>query len=174
MEKVILKPQPFVGASPALMVTCGHGEKSNIITIAWAGIANSVPPMLYVSVRKERHSYALIEETGEFVINTVNKELLPACKMCGMRSGRDIDKFAANYLTKAYNTLSTPYIKESPVSCECKVVKKIELGSHTMFVAEILSVIADGNILDSGRIDLTKSGVLGFYGGEYFDLGGKV
>ena len=173
MSKVILKPQTFAGTNPALMISCGT-EKHNIITIAWSGIINSIKPMLYISVRKERYSYDLIEQSGEFVVNLVTKTLLKACDDCGIHSGKNIDKFEKWNLTKGFNTLKTPYIKESPVNIECKITDKIELGSHIMFIADIVSLIADESVMTDGKIDLKKFDLVCYCGGGYYSLGERL
>jgi flavin reductase (DIM6/NTAB) family NADH-FMN oxidoreductase RutF len=173
MTKAILKPQTFAGTNPALMVSCGT-DKPNIITIAWSGIINSIKPMLYISVRKERYSYGLIEDSGEFVVNIVTKNLLNVCDDCGVKSGKFIDKFEKWNLTKGYNTLKTPYIHESPVSIECVVTSKTDLGSHVMFIADIVSLIADENVLTDGKIDLKKFDLVCYCGGGYYSLGERL
>ena len=173
MSKVILNPQTFAGTNPALMVSCGT-DKPNIITIAWSGIINSIIPMLYISVRKERYSYDLINKSGEFVVNIVTKQLVEVCDDCGVRSGKNIDKFEKWNLTKGYNKLSTPYINECPVSIECKTVSKTDLGSHVMFIADIISIIADDSVLTDGKIDLKKFDLVCYCGGGYYTLGERL
>jgi flavin reductase (DIM6/NTAB) family NADH-FMN oxidoreductase RutF len=173
MSKTILKAQTFAGTNPALMISCGQ-EKPNIITVAWSGIINSVKPMLYISLRKERHSYSLIEQSGEFVVNIVSKQLIEVCDDCGITSGKNIDKFEKWNLTKGYNSLKTPYIKESPVNIECKIINKLELGSHDMFIADIISVIADDSVLTDNKIDLKKFELVCYCGGGYYTLGERL
>ena len=170
MSKTILKSQTFIGTNPVLMVSCGT-DNPNIITIGWSGIINSIKPMLYISVRKERYSFDLIEKNGEFVANIVNKKLLETCDDCGVKSGKNIDKFKKWNLTKGYNTLKTPYIVESPVSIECKIVNKIDLSSHVMFIADIVALIADDKVLTNNKIDLKKFDLVCYSSGNYYSLG---
>lgn len=157
---------------PAVMVSLGEGEKANIITIAWTGIINSDPPMTYISVRPERHSYGLLKESGEFVINLTTEDLAKATDFCGVKSGRDIDKWQATGLTKeGCQIVKCPQIKESPLSLECKVVECKALGSHDMFIAEIVAVNVDENLIDEeGKIWLDKAHPLAYLHGEYFGL----
>ena len=136
MSREYWKPGNMLYPVPAVMVSCGReGEKPNIITVAWAGTVCSDPPMVSISVRKERYSYGIIRETGEFVINLVNRELVRAADYCGVKSGRDEDKFAAMGLTaQPSRYVKAPGIGESPVSLECRVTQRLELGSHDMFL----------------------------------------
>ena len=130
---------------PPVMVSCGTMEKSNIITVAWTGTVNSEPPMTYVSVRPERHSYAMIKERGEFVINLTTERLVRAADLCGVRSGRDVQKFRFCRLTPApASAVSAPLIAESPVNIECRVEQRLALGSHDMFLAKVLAVTSTG------------------------------
>jgi len=162
---------------PAVMVSCGKkNEKPNIITVAWAGNICSSPAMLSISVRHERYSYDIIKESGEFVVNLVNKDLTWATDFCGVRSGRDVDKFKEMNLTPSKsNMVDAPGIEESPVSIECKVVKVLELGSHDMFIANVECVDVDERYLDkNGTLDLKKAGLVAYSHGEYFELGNKI
>ena len=154
MAKIQFKPSTMLGPLPAVMVSCGDMQNSNIITIAWVGIACSQPTRVYISVRPERYSHHLIKASGEYVINLTSEKLLPACDYCGIRSGRDIDKFAEMKLTKEQGTVvSAPMIAESPISLECKVFDVISLGSHDMFLADVVAVHADESIVDeNGKI----------------------
>ena len=148
MSKKMWKPGTFLYPIPAVMVSCGTMEKSNIITVAWTGILNTDPAMVYISVRPSRYSYNLIKEQGEFVINLTTKDLARATDWCGVRSGAQYDKFREMNLHKEKaNFVQCPMIKESPVSVECKVKEIHELGSHHMFVADVLAINADENIL---------------------------
>ena len=176
MPKVMWKPGTFIYPIPAVMVSCGDMEKSNIITVAWTGILNTNPANCYISVRPERYSYNIIKETGEFVINLTNKDLVYATDWCGVKSGRDVDKFKEMKLTKEKsNFLKCPCIKESPVSIECKVKEIKELGSHHMFMAEVLSINADEKYIDeSGAFDITKCDLVAYANGKYFELGKQV
>lgn len=172
MAKISMKPGTMLNPVPAVMVTCADGESSNIITIAWTGIINSDPPMTYVSVRKERYSHRLIKESGEFVINLTTEELAKATDFCGVRSGRNIDKAAETGLSFVpAEIVGCPMISESPVNIECRVTEIKELGSHDMFMAEIVKVHADEKLFDeNGRLCLEKAGLIGYSHGEYFGL----
>ena len=176
MGKVTWKPGTFLYPLPAVMVSCGTMEKSNIITVAWTGIINTNPAMCYISVRPERHSYNIIKETGEFVINLTSKDLTYATDWCGVKSGRDVDKFKEMKLTKEKsNFVNCPSIKESPVSIECKVKEIKELGSHHMFMAEVLSINADEKYIDEkGAFDISKCDLVAYANGKYFELGDQV
>ena len=176
MAKTIWKPGTFIYPIPAVMVSCGDMEKSNIITVAWTGILNTNPAMCYISVRPERYSYNIIKETGEFVINLTTKDLAYATDWCGVKSGKNFDKFKEMKLTKEKsNFVKCPAIKESPVSIECKVKEIKELGSHHMFMAEILSIDADEKYIDEkGAFDISKCNLVAYANGKYFELGKQV
>ena len=171
MGKRSFKGGAMLNPVPAVMVSCGS-RKPNIITIAWTGIVNSNPPMTYISVRKERYSHNIIEKTGEFVINLCSEELAFATDFCGVRSGRDTDKFKEMKLTpERAEIVRCPMIKESPVNIECRVREIIELGSHDMFIADILKVHVDEQyIARSGRIRLDQASLVAYNHGEYFGL----
>lgn len=162
---------------PVVMLSCGReGEKPNIITVAWAGTTGSTPATLSVSIRPERYSHDIIKETGEFVVNLVTKDLVWATDYCGVKSGRDTDKFRECKLTpvKAQN-LSCPVIEESPVNIECRVRQIIELGSHDMFLADVVSVDVDEKYMDEkGKFELNSTGLVAYSHGEYFLLGKKL
>jgi len=176
MSKTVWKPGTFVYPIPAVMVSCGDMEKSNIITVAWTGIINTNPAMVYISVRPERYSYNLIKGTGEFVINLTNKDLTYATDWCGVKSGANVDKFKEMKLTKEKsNFVNAPSIKESPVSIECRVKEIKELGSHHMFMAEVLSINADEKYIDeNGAFDISKCDLIAYANGKYFELGEQV
>ena len=176
MSKVTWKPGTFLYPLPAVMVSCGDMENSNIITVAWTGIINTDPAMVYISVRPTRHSYNIIKETGEFVINLTTKELAYATDWCGVKSGAQVDKFKEMNLTKEPSTfLKCPMIKESPVSVECKVKEIRELGSHHMFVAEVLAINADEKYIDEkGAFDISKCDLMTYSNGNYYELGKKI
>ena len=159
MSKVIWKPGTFIYPLPVVMVSCGDMEKSNIITVAWTGIINTDKPMCYISVRKERYSHDIIQKTKEFVINLTNKDLVHATDWCGVKTGAKVDKFKEMKLTKEKaKFVKCPLIKESPVSIECRVKEIKELGSHDMFIAEILSIDADESYIDDrGAFEDRKS-----------------
>ncbi len=165
---------------PVVMVSCAGKEtaaKPNIMTVAWAGTVNSEPPMVSVSIRKSRYSHKLISETGEFVINLVSKSLCKACDYCGVRSGADEDKFAKCGLTpvKADGLEYAYAVKEAPVSISCRVKSVTELGSHDMFIGEIVAVTADSYLMDDkGRLCLDNANLVAYNHGEYFLLGEKL
>lgn len=170
----ILNPVPVVMVSSAGK---DPGTRPNIMTVAWAGTVNSEPPMVSVSIRKSRYSHKLISETGEFVINLVSKSLCKPCDYCGVRSGTDEDKFAKCGLTpvKAEGLEYAYAIKEAPVSISCKVKSVTELGSHDMFIGEIVAVTADSYLLDDkGRLCLDNAKLVAYNHGEYFLLGEKL
>jgi flavin reductase (DIM6/NTAB) family NADH-FMN oxidoreductase RutF len=168
------KPGNMLYPVPAVMVSLAReDEKPNIITVAWAGTVNTNPPMLSISVRKERYSHAILCETGEFVVNLVNEPLIYACDYCGVRSGRDVDKFAEMHLTPAaVEGVQAPAIAQSPLSLACRVTQMIPLGSHDMFLAEIVSVTVDERYMDEkGSFHLNDAGLVAYSHGTYFKLG---
>ena len=159
---------------PAVMVSCARpGEKPNIITVAWAGTVCSAPAMLSISVRKERYSYDILKETGEFVVNLVTKDLVFATDYCGVKSGRDTDKFKEMKLTPLPSQhISAPGIAESPLNLECRVKQVVELGSHDMFIAEVVAVNVDESLLDSkGTLHLKDAELVAYSHGQYYALG---
>ncbi len=176
MGKKIWKPGTFVYPIPAVLVSCGNMEKSNILTVAWTGIINTNPAIVYISVRPERYSYNLIKESGEFVINLTNGKLAYATDWCGVRSGAKYDKFKEMNLTKEKaEFVKAPLIKESPVSVECKVIEEKNYGSHTMFVAEVLSIDADEKYInEKGAFDISKCDLIAYANGGYYALGKKI
>ena len=162
---------------PAVMISCGKtDEKPNIITVAWAGTVCSSPAMVSISIRPERYSHDIIKETGEFVINLTTRKLLRACDYCGVKSGRDVDKFKEMKLTPLKSQkIEAPGIEESPVNIECKVTEIKPLGSHDMFIAEVVGVSIDEEYLDEkGKFHLNDTGLVTYSHGEYFTLGEKV
>ena len=173
MGKRIFKPSAMLNPVPVVMVSSGTMEKSNIITVAWAGTICSEPPMVSVSIRKERFSHEIISSTGEFVINLVGENLAKSCDYCGVKSGRDIDKF--NHLSLAKldsEEVNAPGIEQSPVRIECKVRSITELGSHDMFIAEVVSVTVDDKYIDENdKFDMDKTGLICYSHGEYYSLG---
>ena len=176
MSKVQWKSGTFIYPIPAVMVSCGTMEKSNIITVAWTGILNTNPAMCYISVRPERYSHDIIKENGEFAINLTTRQLAYATDWCGVKSGRDVDKFKEMKLTKEKaNIISVPLIKESPVSVECKVKEIVPLGSHDMFVAEIVAIDADEKYIDEkGAFDISKCDLIAYANGGYYPLESKI
>lgn len=176
MSKVTWKSGTFIYPLPAVMISCGTMEESNIITVAWTGIINTDPAMCYISVRPTRHSYEMIKKTGEFVINLTTKDLAYATDWCGVKTGAKVDKFKEMKLTKEKaNFVNCPMIKESPVSVECKVKEIRELGSHHMFVAEILGINADEKYInENGAFDISKCDLIAYSNGNYYSLGKKI
>ena len=176
MSKTLWKPSTFEYPIPAVMVSCGNMEKSNIITVAWTGILCTNPAKIYISVRPERYSYNIIKETKEFVINLTTEDLAFATDWCGVKSGRDVDKFKEMKLTKKKaNFVKCPMIEESPVSVECKVTEIRELGSHHMFIADVLGINADDKYIDeNGAFDISKCDLIAYANGGYYPLGEKL
>ncbi len=171
-NKKSFKPGTLLSPVPAVMVSCGNKEEKNIITIAWTGIINSEPPMTYISVRKSRHSHKLIAENKEFVINLTTEALTWAADYCGIKSGREIDKFEKMNLTPVpAEIVGCPMIAESPINLECKVVEMHEYPSHDMFVAEIVKVHVDENLVDeNGKIDFAAAGLMAYVHGNYYGI----
>ena len=176
MSRKIWKAGTFVYPLPAVMVSCGTMEKSNIMTVAWTGILNTNPAMCYISVRPERYSYNLIKEQGEFVINLTNEKLAYATDWCGVKTGSKVDKFKEMHLTKEKaEFVKCPVIKESPVAVECRVKEIKELGSHHMFIAEVLSIDADEQYIDEkGAFDISKCNLIAYLNGHYYSMGKKI
>ena len=176
MGRSIWKPGTFLYPIPAVMVSCGTMEKSNIITIAWTGIINTDPAMVYISVRPNRYSYNMIKEQGEFVINLTNKDLAYATDWCGVKSGEKFDKFKEMNLTKEKaQFVKSPLIKESPVCIECKVKEIKELGTHNMIIAEVLSIDADEKYIDEkGAFDISKCDLIAYSNGKYYAMGKQI
>ena len=173
----VWKPGNMLYPLPAVMVSCAlAGERPNIITVAWTGTVCSSPAMVSISVRPERHSYHMIRESGEFVINLTTEELVRAADYCGVRSGRDVDKFEEMRLTplKA-SQVAAPLIGESPLNIECRVEQVLELGSHHMFLASVLAVDVDESWMnEKGKLELNKAGLAVYSHGEYFALGKRL
>lgn len=176
MGKVMWKPGTFVYPIPAVMVSCGTMENSNIITVAWTGTINTDPAMAYISVRPSRHSYNIIKEQKEFVINLTTKNLARATDWCGVKTGAKVDKFKEMKLTKQKaENIKCPLIEESPISIECKVKEIKELGSHHMFIADVLSIdVAEKYIDDKGAFDISKCELIAYANGGYYELDKKI
>lgn len=177
MEKQVWKPGNMVYPVPAVMVSVADKSgKTNILTVAWTGTICSDPAMLYISVRPERYSYHMIEETKEFVVNLTTNKLAKATDYCGVRSGRDVDKWKEAHLTpEKAQQISAPLIRECPVNIECKVVDIKKLGSHVMFLAKVVAVNVDTEYLNkSGKFDLNQTGLIAYSHGEYVELGRKL
>lgn len=173
MSRQDFKPSAMLAPVPAVMVSCGTLQKPNIITIAWTGTINSDPAMVYISVRKSRYSYDIIKNQGDFVINLTSAATCRATDFCGVKSGKDINKFKKCSLTplKSKKVIS-PSIEESPISIECKVKEIVPLGSHDMFLAEVQNVSVDEKYIDEkGRIRFDKCKLISYAHGQYFQLG---
>ena len=172
------KPGTLIYPVPAVMVSCGSApDEYNIITVSWTGTLCTDPAMCYISVRPGRHSYNIIKKNMEFVINLTNKELAFAADWCGVRSGKEADKFAEMKLTPGKASIvSAPIIEEAPLSIECKVKEIVALGTHDMFVAEVVNVRADEKFIDpeTGAFDMEKAGLLAYAHGKYYELGQMV
>jgi flavin reductase (DIM6/NTAB) family NADH-FMN oxidoreductase RutF len=175
MEKVTWKPGTMLYPLPAVMVSCGtEAEGFNIVTVAWTGIVNTDPPMCYISLRKSRFSHGIISKNKDFVINLTTKELAFATDWCGVKSGRDFDKFKEMKLHPAQaDKVQAPLIAESPVNLECVVKEVVELGTHDMFLAEIVSVHGDKKYLnpETGAFDLSRAQPIAYAHGKYYVLG---
>lgn len=174
MAKQSWKPGNMLYPVPAVLVSCRDKEgNDNVLTIAWAGTICSDPAMVSISVRKERHSYSMIKESGVFVINLTTKDLAKATDYCGVRSGKDEDKFATAHLTKGEaEMINAPIVMESPVNIECKVTQVIELGSHDMFLAEVVNVqVSDEFMDDKGAFHINDADLLAYSHGQYYTLG---
>lgn len=175
MKKEV-KPGTALAPVPVVMVSCKEGEKENIITIAWTGVASSEPPLVYVSLRKSRYSYDIIKNTKEFVINIPNDKLVVETDYCGTKSGKEVDKWKEMNFTKLQaSKVDVPMIEECPIQLECKVKEIKELGSHDMFIAEVVAVHADEEyVKESGAIDYTKANLLTYTGKDYLCQNKKV
>ncbi len=169
------KPGTMIYPLPAVLVSCGASpEEYNLITVAWTGTICSEPAMCYISVRRERHSYELIKKNMSFVINLTTRDLAYATDWCGVRSGRNFNKFQEMKLTAVpAKMVQAPVIAESPVNIECRVKEIVSLGTHDMFIAEVLNVQADESLIDSesGKFDMDKTNLLVYAHGQYYELG---
>ena len=176
MARKSLKAGALTAPLPPVLVTVGVGDKANIITIGWTGILATHPPRTYVSVRPERYSHALLKEHGEFVINLTTVDMAREVDYCGIYTGAKVDKFSECGFTKAESeAVAVPSIAECPLSIECRVCEVVPMGTHDVFVADIVGVTCDEGMLDSeGRLCFDKAGLLAYAHGEYFALGAKV
>lgn len=176
MSKVFWKPSTLLAPVAPTMVTCGTLEKPNILTIAWTGILNSNPPMTYISVRPTRYSHDIIQESGEFVINLTPSRLVRQADICGVKSGKDTNKFELTGLTpEKAEKVSVPLIAECPINIECRVKSVTSLGSHDMFIADILGIDIDEEYIDKdGKLHMDRCGLASYVHGEYFAPGKKV
>ena len=175
MKKQV-SPGALLSPVPAVLISCGTMEKPNLLTVAWAGTVCTRPPMVSISIRPERFSYPLIKESGEFVLNLPPAKIVRAVDLCGVKSGKDGDKFALSGLHPVSAAgVSAPAVAECPVSFSCKVKQVIPLGSHDLFIAEIAAVEAEEGLFDEkGKLCLEKMGLLGYAHGEYYALGEKI
>ena len=176
--KVQWKPGTMIYPIPAALITCGDFDgEYNVLTVAWMGTICSNPPMCYISVRPERHSYPLIKEIMEFVINLTTKDLAFETDWCGVRSGKDYDKFKEMKLTPSKaQMVKAPIIEESPINIECKVKEIVHLGSHDMFIAEVVNVLADDKYLnpETGAFKLQDANLLVYSHGNYYETGNQI
>ncbi len=172
------KPGTMIYPLPAVLISCGETEEEqNLFTVAWTGTVCTNPPMCYISVRPERHSYEIIKRTGEFVINLTTAKLARATDWCGVRSGRDYDKFAEMGLTaETAAVVKAPVVAESPVAIECRVKQIIPLGSHDMFLADVVNVLVDEEYInpETGKLELERADMITYNHGEYFRLGEAI
>lgn len=178
MAKQSWRPGTMVYPVPAVLVTCGKSERdSNMITVAWTGTICSDPAMCYISVRPSRHSYEMIKDTMEFTINLTTVEMARATDWAGVKSGREFDKWEMTGLTPVKGeTVSCPYIKESPLSIECRVKEIMRLGTHDMFIAEVINILADDSLIEpeTGAFRLDKARLLAYSHGAYYELGDEI
>ena len=176
MKKLIWPGATLLTPVPPVIVTCGSMEKPNAITIGWTGILNSHPPKTYISIRPERYSYNIIKESREFIINMPTANLVKEIDWCGVRSGANEDKFKAmNFTPYAIEGFDCPAIEEIPLALTCKVTDIIPLGSHDMFMADIVNVVVNEDMLDEkGRLEIEKIGLMAYAHGQYFELGKKI
>jgi len=176
MSKIRWKGGALLAPTPPVMVTCGAGESANIITVAWTGLICTHPPRVSIAIRPTRHSYALIRESGEFVINLTPASLVRVADYCGIYTGAKVDKFAATGLHKEEaQAVSCPIIAECPLALECKVTDVLPQGTHDLFLADVVAVDVDDSIVDeNGKLMLDRAGLAAFAHGEYFALGEKI
>lgn len=176
MAKQFWKGSTLLAPVPAALVTCGTMEQPNVLTIGWTGIVCTRPPMTYISVRPERYSHDIIKNSGEFVINLTTSAMCRETDFCGVKSGKDTDKLSVcGFHTVPAQKVAPPLIEECPLSLECRVTEEKLLGSHTMFLAEIIGIDVDERYIDSkGKLNLQQCGLMAFAHGEYFTLGRKL
>lgn len=176
MDKVVWPGTVLTAPVPPVMVSCGTFDAADIVTVAWTGTVNTRPPTTYISLRPSRHSYGIIKETGEFAVNLVPASLVRTADFCGTFTGAKVDKFARCRLTKApADRIAAPLIAECPINLECRVTQSVPLGTHTMFLAEILAVHVDRSLIDgSGKLRLERAGLAAFAHGDYYALGKKL
>ncbi len=176
MAKQAWRGGALLAPLPAVLVTSGTMEHANVATVAWTGMVNTIPPKTYISLRKSRYSFELIEENGEFAINLTTADMIRAVDYCGMYTGRKTDKFKKCGLTKTpASKISAPLLVESPLCLECQVVEQRELGTHVLFLADIVATDVEKALLDkNGKLDLARAHLAAFAHGEYFELGRRI
>ena len=173
MSKIVWKPGTMVYPLPAVLVSCGTMEQPNLITVAWTGTLCTNPTIVYVSIRPERYSHELIRATGKFAINLTTKKMVKATDFCGVKSGRDLNKFKETGLTPVKgNLIDVPIVEESPLSLECEVIEIKPLGSHDLFMAKVIGVSVEESLMDaSGKFRLDQAGLIAYSHGAYYELG---
>lgn len=176
MAKIQWRGGAMLAPVPPALVTVSDGEHDNVLTVAWTGITNTIPPKTYVSIRPSRHSYEMIKKSGEFVINLTTAQLLRAADFCGVHTGKKVDKFERCRLQKeSANEVGCPLIAQSPLALECRVTDVIPLGSHDMFLADIVAVDVDETLLDKdGKLHLERAGLVAYAHGAYYELGRQL
>ena len=175
MNKVAWQGGALLGPLPAVMVSCGDMENSNVITVAWCGITNTIPPKTYVSIRPSRYSYNIIKEKKEFVINLTPSALAKKADWCGIYTGKNVDKFKECGFTKERaSKIDAPLISECPISIECKITDIIPLGSHDMFLADIVAVNVEKSLLEGDKLCINRAHLCAFAHGEYYKLGERI
>jgi flavin reductase (DIM6/NTAB) family NADH-FMN oxidoreductase RutF len=176
MVKIAWKPGTMLAPVPPALISCGTPEKPNVMTVAWTGIICTEPTLVYVSLRPSRYSNEIIRKTGEFVINVPTVALARAVDLCGVKSGRDVNKFElAGITAQKCEKITAPQVAEAPISLECKVKEITSFGTHDMFLAEVVAVdIEDGLLSEGGALDLTRAGLLAYAHGFYYELGKKI
>jgi len=176
MEKIKLRGGAMLAPVPPVMVSCGDAEAHNILTVAWTGILNTVPPKTYIAVRPRRHSHAILTEHREFVLNLTPASLVRAADYCGMYTGKKVDKFAACHLTPRYvEEVSAPLIDECPLSLCCRVTEIVPMGSHDLFFADIVAVYVSEDLMDDkGKLHMERADLAAYVHGEYFALGKRL
>ncbi|MFZ7133594.1 MAG: flavin reductase family protein [Eubacteriales bacterium] len=176
MSKTSWKGGALLAPLPPVLVSCGTLQEPNVLTVAWTGIVNTKPPKTYISIRPSRYSYEIIKRSKQFIINLATKDLVKATDFCGVRSGWDYDKFKImNLIPEKASQIDAPMILQSPLSMECIVTDIIAMGSHDMFLADIVAVNVEKQYIDSqGKLHLDQCGLLAYAHGEYFELGNKI
>ena len=176
MAKIQWRGGALLAPVPPAIVTCAHGDRKNLLTVAWTGIVNTIPPKTYISVRPSRYSYDIIRESGVFAINLTTKDLVRAADWCGVHTGAKVDKFERCHLqTENASAIDCPILSASPLTLECKVTDVIPLGSHDMFLADIVAVDVDEALIDGdGKLHLDRANLAAYAHGEYFELGKKL